>query len=599
MAASLNLVKRPGTTKLYVRQRVPLDVVDLVGRKELWESTGTADRARAKAKATEILAGWHRRFEDLRRRRNPVPGDLTAAGWLNYLSGLDRDARERQSFPNAERVDAAKRAGLAQVAAREERTPLADMADMLDYMVARDAPAMARQRNEAYAAALRKHLATGETALIASAVDGFIQSAGLLIEKGSDDYRALAQIMIRSELEWLRRAAERDQGDWTGEPKDPAIKPPTPGNSPKTAAPGEGILDLFEVFRREQGAKAKASTWASNRKSVEMFADFLGGGAHISAINRVSVRAFKQGLLQYPTHAGNSREFRDLSFQQAIDRNATVGRPTLELKTINKVLGGVSAFATWLVSNSYLDANPFDGSRVAVDRKRKTVRPFTADQMRTIFTSPLFTGCAGTGREHEPGTMQIRDWRYWAPWVAIYSGARLGEILQLTVADVRQSHGVWVMHIIDAEEGQGLKTEGSARVVPLHRELIRLGFVDHVKAMRAKGEARVFPDAMQNSRGYFDGPSKFFNGYFAAIGVKVDRSRNFHSFRHGAADAFRRGGYLDEQHGVLLGHGKASTTGRYGVLPEGTLAARKAMIEAISYPVFQCGDDRFISAAMT
>ena len=64
----------------------------------------------------------------------------------------------------------------------------------------------------------------------------------------------------------------------------------------------------------------------------------------------------------------------------------------------------------------------------------------------------------------------------------------------------------------------------------------------------------------RDKRGYFGEASKFFNGYFKAIGVKVDKRVNFHSFRHNVTDAFRAAGYLDEQHGVLLGHTKASTT---------------------------------------
>ena len=76
----------------------------------------------------------------------------------------------------------------------------------------------------------------------------------------------------------------------------------------------------------------------------------------------------------------------------------------------------------------------------------------------------------------------------------------------------------------------------------------------------------------------------FFNDYFTVVGAKEDKRVNFHSFRHGATDAFRRGGYLDEQFACLIGHTKATTTGRYGIMPEGALSQRVAMIEAMMYP---------------
>jgi hypothetical protein len=35
---------------------------------------------------------------------------------------------------------------------------------------------------------------------------------------------------------------------------------------------------------------------------------------------------------------------------------------------------------------------------------------------------------------------------------------------------------------------------------------------------------------------------------------------------------------------MLLGHTKATTTGRYGILPEGILSERVKMIEAAAFP---------------
>jgi integrase len=99
------------------------------------------------------------------------------------------------------------------------------------------------------------------------------------------------------------------------------------------------------------------------------------------------------------------------------------------------------------------------------------------------------------------------------------------------------------------------------------------------------GHQNLFTEIKPDSRGFMSGrPSAFFNGYFAAIGMKQDKSVNFHSFRHGIADAFRSAGYLDEQFACLFGHTKATTTGRYGIIPEGPLSQRVAMIEAVAYP---------------
>jgi integrase len=220
-----------------------------------------------------------------------------------------------------------------------------------------------------------------------------------------------------------------------------------------------------------------------------------------------------------------------------------------------------------------------------IDRDKRTRIPFTSDQLKTIFNSPMFDSCAGAKREHKRGSVKVRDWRYWIPWIGLYTGARLGEIAQLLTADVRMIHETWIFHV--TREGAGsksVKNAGSERVVPMHRKLIDLGFLEYHANMTARGHQNLFPEIEPDGRGFMSGmPSAFFNDYFRDIGVKLDKSVNFHSFRHGIADAFRRAGYMDEQFNMLLGHTKATTTGRYGILPEGILSERVKMIEAVKF----------------
>jgi hypothetical protein len=63
----------------------------------------------------------------------------------------------------------------------------------------------------------------------------------------------------------------------------------------------------------------------------------------------------------------------------------------------------------------------------------------------------------------------------------------------------------------------------------------------------------------------------------------VDKSVNFQSFRHGIADAFRSPGYLDVQFNMLPVHAEATTTGTYGIVPQGILSDRVKMIEAVEF----------------
>lgn len=293
---------------------------------------------------------------------------------------------------------------------------------------------------------------------------------------------------------------------------------------------------------------------------MKRFAEFLGEGSHVSAITRKVVRDWKQALGRWPIKAADIKDFKGLSFCAIIEANELVKKRTISPKSIS--------FATWLLENEYITTDVMRGMYLPVDKDEKPVLPYSEPQLQMIFNSPLFGNSMGDGLEHEEGSLAIRDWRYWVPLIALYTGARLGEIAQLTIHDVRQLHGVWIFHITkERAKGEGIdqkstKTGGSQRVVPMHSKLIERGLLQYYAEMRARGEQRLFPQLKRDSRGFFGSASKFFNKYFKAIGVKVDKKLNFHSLRHSISDAFRRGGYVDEQFNVLLGHTE-ETTGIY------------------------------------
>ena len=170
-----------------------------------------------------------------------------------------------------------------------------------------------------------------------------------------------------------------------------------------------------------------------------------------------------------------------------------------------------------------------------------------------------------------------------------FSGARPGEIGQLSANDVRQEHGHWIMHITTEgeshDQGKSVKTAGSMRVLPIHPQLISLGFLNYHAERLADGDKQVFPGAKRNARGQMMSEfSREFGKYLTRIGLTVGRGLSLYSFRHGAADALRRAEYLDNQFGFILGHTEAPMTGRYGTMPQGMLAQRVELVNAIEYP---------------
>jgi hypothetical protein len=142
-----------------------------------------------------------------------------------------------------------------------------------------------------------------------------------------------------------------------------------------------------------------------------------------------------------------------------------------------------------------------------------------------------------------------------------------------------------------ASRGKRLKTKASQRVVPIHAQLVRLGFLKFVDDVRKRdGEkAFLFPlVAPSRGRAGVSAWSKWFGRYLRAQGVS-DSAKVFHSFRHAFKDALRRGGVNQEIHDALTGRAQNSTvSGGYGA---------KEMLARFGVKVLKAGRERAPTAS--
>lgn len=590
MAQVSHLIRRGSAWS--ARIRVPLDLVEIIRKNELVKALGTSDLSEAKRRLYPILADWQREFDDLRSRRALISSDRDNAVWDHYTGSLERDDVERASLPGQADIEKVT----AEIYGKIERNeiagsdPLSILDATLDLKVAQKAGEVAADARKAKLANLRKHLSKGETALIAHEVDEYLRQNRLLVERSTPDWISLARHMIRAEIQALERTLERDRGDYSGQPTDPLVKP---ANGPRreTAKRGETIMDIFEIFATENPRGVAKDRVNQCRRDIGTFVELVGASFPIAKVTKAEVRDWKQLLAKYPVKATETKVFAGMNIQQIVKANEKVGKPVIADRTVNRYLSSLGAFLTWAVSNGYMDKNPTEGLMLNKETKAPTY-PFKTEQLVTLFNSPWFTGCKGADEWRnvsKPGDVLIRDHRFWVPLIMLFSGARPGEIGQLAVTDVRQQHGHWIMHITtegdETEEGKSVKTEGSMRVVPVHPELIRLGFVQYCEQRAKDGGAALFPKAVRNARGQMMADvSREFGRYLTKIGLKKGRGLSLYSFRHGTTDALRRGGFLDQQFGFILGHAEASMTGKYGIMPQGMLEQRVELVNAIAYP---------------
>jgi integrase len=188
----------------------------------------------------------------------------------------------------------------------------------------------------------------------------------------------------------------------------------------------------------------------------------------------------------------------------------------------------------------------------------RTREHIPVEDLQRLFASEVFT----QGARPRAGKGEAA---YWLPLLALFSGARLEELGQMTVQDVkRTTDGIDYFEVTDQGDGQRLKTKGSRRAVPIHPELIRLGLLSYIEEREAAGDARVFPLLRKDTHGkWTSGWSQWWARYRRSVGVDR-RWHDMHALRHTFKRQCRECGIPRDIHDALTGHHSGAVGDSYG-----------------------------------
>jgi integrase len=303
-------------------------------------------------------------------------------------------------------------------------------------------------------------------------------------------------------------------------------------------AKGRGIRQARDQKGISPAYMGKAS------QAVDDFVDIVGD-LHIAAVTEEHIREFRSILRRSPTQWRKRASNAGKSLRQLVEEaDAQAGKtgqpvPRLTPATIQSVLGCVRGVFEFARDEGHIAADPAKDVGEEVQSERSYETAFTTADLTTLFGSPWFTGCAAEKRPGlgKPGPLLIRDHRYWAFLTMLFTGARVAEIggiradqvHVLTDASTGQGWGYFEFDWTDGEEGRRVKNSTSVRCVPIHAELIKLGFLDYVKTIKVEGHQRLFPGWTPNKKlkGEFESLEyssadflKTFRRYLDDLGIK-------------------------------------------------------------------------------
>ena len=322
----------------------------------------------------------------------------------------------------------------------------------------------------------------------------------------------------------------------------------------------DGSLTLAEAYRSyidDPTRSWAATTREAYETSRKLAISIIGKSVPIKAISRAHCRDLLEVLRFLPANA--SKLFPKLSPREAAAHAKLHGNINIiSAANANSLISNISSFLNWAVNEELLTRNPARGLRLPdpVNKRDKRL-PFDREQLHAIFNAPIYRGCVNGERGYnQVGNERPRNARYWVPLIALFTGARLGEICQLDTTDIRSVDGVDCIVLCQqscvGSTDKRLKTSASDRLIPIHPTLIEFGLVHFAEAKRKAGRTKLFDDIETGSTGSRSVAfSKWFTQFLRACGAQRSRT-SFHSFRHNFRDELRAA-RIDNDIALLLG----------------------------------------------
>ena len=393
-----------------------------------------------------------------------------------------------------------------------------------------------------------------------------------------DGWRMAYAGVLRAKIAARQYLIAAFQGDPAGmTPSDPLFQGMMPNAIPELDAqpvskPG-GVTthDAIRLYIEKQVKSGVADkTLADFKRALGWFGELVGTLRLIAALSSQDIKDFRDGLERVPAKLGGCPEFFGKSFPDIV--KVKHDRPLISTATQNKYFIMLRTFLNWCEAEELIDKVPGANVKVVSQGKHKSgeieVRPYSTEQLQTIFSSPAFQGCKSPNRRAVPGPVRIKDANYWIPIVGHFTGMRLGEIVQLLATDVRQQNEVLYFDVNTLDDSdKKLKTQSSRRKVPLPQKLLDLGFQEFVDQKRSNNTTRLFDEIECGADGYYSSTfSKWWTRYTRSVGAYHEQTR-FHSFRHGFKDALMAAEVPEVFAKALMGHSDNSVHASYGMGP--------------------------------
>ncbi len=484
---------------LYFRIRIPSDLQPIVGFFEIKKSLNTRYLKEARPKAIKLASTSHAIFDEFRRRREDVMSGRLSRDTIKKLAHqwLDEALEEERGYRLSRKWD------LEELDKRNEQM------SMLETDALEDLECCNFKRVEKRA-------------------DSLLKTEQVEFSKDSREYKEFCAALLEVEARFLGAIRKTGFMQILKEDNTPAQTPQVEQQAPSLTI--EEAIEKYIQFKTEGPNPWGASSRKDIPPQLRQFADMIHlkhGKIHINQLTRDHMQSYWKNLQKLP--GTRTKRYKGKSLAQLLKMKV----PEQDLykpKTLQTRFNAVRTFLNWAELEGMVEKVSRLNKVLEVPKsKTKTKsqrRSFTEKELKQLFSPEAYSK-----------RYMRKDWHYWTPLLALFSGARIEEICQLRLSDIRKDSGVWYFDINDEGEGKNVKTEAGKRVVPLHPYLINeLGFLEFLGKLKKRGYKKLFPDLSPDVKGkYSHAVSKWFTRFRRKQNVGAQEGVSdvtFHSFRH-------------------------------------------------------------------
>ena len=314
-----------------------------------------------------------------------------------------------------------------------------------------------------------------------------------------------------------------------------------PSLTAEASRPSRKLSDAIADHLADLGRRRLAPGTIKSTTHTMSLLKSVCGDIPVVEITGSHIRAFWDAVRWWPRLARSKKEFRGLTDLQIVAEGKRIRVPEASAHTFNCHQQRLTVFFKALIEASLIVNSPTNGIDHLINTSTEpaTGRAFTDTELRDMFEHETFIAWA----KHHPH-------RWWGSMLGLYSGARVNEVAQLKLDDIRQVEGVWCVFFRKTTDvrntddptapisRQRIKCKSSIRFIPIAEPLLDAGFLDYVEDMRATKHPRLFPhlpagktkEGLPNGCGYGLQLGKQFGKY--ALGFAQEKKVAFHAFRH-------------------------------------------------------------------